>query len=34
MEITPYHPYFVNLDATIGHEIEKTHPCLVNTSAK
>jgi len=29
MEISQYHIYLVNLDPTIGHEIQKTRPCLV-----
>jgi len=29
VEISQYHVYLVNLDPTIGHEIQKTRPCLV-----
>ena len=29
MEISQYHIYLVNLDPTVGHEIQKTRPCLV-----
>lgn len=29
VEITQYHIYLVNLDPTVGHEIQKTRPCLV-----
>jgi len=29
MEIVQYHIYLVNLDPTVGHEIQKTRPCLV-----
>lgn len=29
MEIIQYHLYLINLDPTIGHEIQKTRPCLV-----
>jgi len=29
MEISQYHIYLVNLDPTIGHEIQKTRPCLI-----
>jgi mRNA interferase MazF len=29
MEINQYHVYLVNLDPTVGHEIQKTRPCLV-----
>ncbi len=29
MEILQYHIYLVNLDPTVGHEIQKTRPCLV-----
>ncbi|MDD2501777.1 MAG: type II toxin-antitoxin system PemK/MazF family toxin [Geobacter sp.] len=29
MELKQYHVYLVNLDPTIGHEIQKTRPCLI-----
>lgn len=29
MELKQYHVYLVNLDPTIGHEIQKTQPCLI-----
>ena len=29
MVITQYEVYLINLDPTIGHEIQKTRPCLV-----
>ena len=29
MVITQYHVYLVNLDPTMGHEIQKTRPCVV-----
>jgi mRNA interferase MazF len=29
MEISQYNVYLVNLDPTVGHEIQKTRPCLV-----
>ena len=29
MEISQYHIYLINLDPTVGHEIQKTRPCLV-----
>ena len=29
MELNQYHVYLVNLDPTIGHEIQKTRPCVV-----
>jgi mRNA interferase MazF len=29
MEINQYSVYLVNLDPTVGHEIQKTRPCLV-----
>lgn len=29
MEISQYHIYLVNLDPTVGHEIQKTRPCLI-----
>jgi len=29
MEITQYRVYLINLDPTLGHEIQKTRPCLV-----
>jgi len=29
MEINQYAIYLVNLDPTVGHEIQKTRPCLV-----
>ena len=29
MEISQYHIYLVNLDPTVGHEINKSRPCLV-----
>jgi mRNA interferase MazF len=29
MEISQYHVYLVNLDSAVGHEIQKTRPCLV-----
>lgn len=29
MELNQYHVYLVNLDSTIGHEIQKTRPCVV-----
>jgi mRNA interferase MazF len=29
MEINQYAVYLVNLDPTVGHEIQKTRPCLV-----
>lgn len=29
MEINQYCVYLVNLDPTIGHEIQKTRPCLI-----
>lgn len=31
MELKQYHVYLVNLDPTIGHEIQKTRPCLIIT---
>jgi mRNA interferase MazF len=29
MELKQYHAYLVNLDPTVGHEIQKTRPCLI-----
>lgn len=29
MDITQYRVYLINLDPTLGHEIQKTRPCLV-----
>ncbi|HPX61028.1 MAG TPA: type II toxin-antitoxin system PemK/MazF family toxin [Deltaproteobacteria bacterium] len=29
MELKQYHVYLINLDPTIGHEIQKTRPCLI-----
>jgi mRNA interferase MazF len=29
MDIKQYNIYLVNLDPTVGHEIQKTRPCLV-----
>jgi mRNA interferase MazF len=29
MEINQYTVYLINLDPTVGHEIQKTRPCLV-----
>lgn len=29
MEILQYHVYLINLDPTVGHEIQKTRPCLI-----
>lgn len=29
MELKQYHVYLVNLDPTIGHEIQKIRPCLI-----
>ena len=29
MEAFQYHVYLINLDPTIGHEIQKTRPCLI-----
>jgi len=29
VEIVQYHVYLINLDPAVGHEIQKTRPCLV-----
>ena len=29
MVVNQYNVYLVNLDPTVGHEIKKSHPCLV-----
>ena len=29
MKIKQYHVYLINLDPTVGHEIQKTRPCIV-----
>lgn len=29
MELKQYHVYLVNLDPTVGYEIQKTRPCLI-----
>ncbi|MEW6739977.1 MAG: type II toxin-antitoxin system PemK/MazF family toxin [Nitrospirota bacterium] len=29
MEINQYEVYLINLDPTVGHEIQKTRPCVV-----